>query len=424
MGVTSVTLMLIGRRGVLALSLAIALAAAGCSSNSDSKGSSSGSKDFVIGASLPLTGVYGQYGSITKAGLSVGVDRVNKDGGIDGRHVKLVVKDDASQPDQTLRAVRELVEKDQVDFVMPGYISAQELAALPYVTSKKLLTITGSSTPALGDPKTYPYQFTLGDLSSKRVPAMASAARKLTQASGATKVGIIVSDTPPQVALGDGLKAALPNYGLDVVGYEKVAATASDLTPQLARLRQAGASLVLFDDLAKGAISTIMTGVQTIGWNADVLVGPGEVTGDLKAEVPGVVASQFHAVNYRFATAVGGTVDPKVASYLDELSKYGEIASPTLSATLTDLVYYVKWSYEQVKKVGEDPTGPNLTKALEGVGSKDYPEGYRLVYKNPGYSASDHTTNHADYSQFWGLIGADTPNRGIYSGEALELTNP
>jgi hypothetical protein len=55
------------------------------------------------------------------------------------------------------------------------------------------------------------------------------------------------------------------------------------------------------------------------------------------------------------------------------------------------------------------------------VGGQDYPEAYRLVYDNPGFTPQDHTTNNADYSQFWGLIGAVTPERGIYAGEALEL---
>lgn len=415
--------MLSGRRGTVAVLLAILLGVvAGCGSGSGSGSSSdaSGSGEFVFGASLPLTGVYGQYGTITKAGLTVGVDRVNKAGGIDGRQVRLVIKDDASQPDQTLRAVRELVESDRVDFVMPGYISSQELAALPYVTSKKLFTITGASTPALGDPAKYPYQFILGDLSSKRVPAMVSAASQLTRATGTTKVGIIVSDTPPQVALGDGLQTALPAAEMEVVGYEKVAAAATDLTPQLAKLRDAGAGIVLFDNLARGAISTIMTGVQTLGWNADVLVGPGMVIGDLKAEVPPAVAAQFHAVNYRFATAVGGTVAPATASYIDELAQHGEVTSPTLSATLTDLVFEVKWAYE---KAGPNADGPALAAALEKVGAQEYPADYRLVYTNPGFTPQDHTTNNADYSQFWGLIGAETPDRGIYPGEALELVS-
>ncbi|MGE0840654.1 ABC transporter substrate-binding protein [Pseudonocardia sp.] len=411
--------MLSGRRGNVAVILAILLGVvAGCGSGAGSSSGTTGSEEFVFGASLPLTGVYGQYGTITKAGLTVGVDRVNKAGGIDGRQVRLVIKDDASQPDQTLRAVRELVESDRVDFVMPGYISSQELAALPYVTSKKLFTITGASTPALGDPTKYPYQFILGDLSSKRVPAMVSAATRLTSSAGTTKVGIIVSDTPPQVALGDGLQTALPGAGMQVVGYEKVAPDATDLSPQLAKLRGAGAGLVLFDNLGRGAISTIMTGVQTLGWDADVLVGPGMVIGDLKAEVPAAVASQFHAVNYRFATAVGGTVDPATASYVDELAKQGPVTSPTLSATLTDLVFEVKWAYE---KAGPNADGPALAAALQTVGGQDYPEAYRLVYDNPGFTPQDHTTNNADYSQFWGLIGAVTPERGIYAGEALEL---
>lgn len=416
-----VTRMLTIRRGaIVVIPLLMASTLAACGSDSEGSGDSD---SFVIGASLPLTGVYGQYGTITKNGLEVGIDRVNAEGGIDGRQVELEIRDDASEPDQTLRAVRELVERDQVDFVMPGYISAQALAALPYTSSKKVLTITGSSTPELGDPNEYPYQFILGDLSSKRVPAMASAAAQLLAESSGTKVGLIVSDTPPQVALADGLDEVLPDYGLQVAGYEKVAPDATNLTPQLARLREGGAELVIFDNLAKGAIRTIMTGVQTLGWDADVLVGPGMVNTDLAAEVPAEVAKQFHAVNYRFATAVGGELDPATQEYIDELAEKGDITSPTLSATLTDLVYYVKWAYENAE--GDDPDGAALTEALETLGeTDDYPDDYTLVYDNPGFSPEDHTTNDADYSQFWALVGAVKPENGVYEGEALQLVEP
>ncbi|HEV2451930.1 MAG TPA: amino acid ABC transporter substrate-binding protein [Streptosporangiaceae bacterium] len=81
----------------LALASATALAAsalAACSSG----GSSSGSGPIVIGASLSLTGDFSTDGQAFQRGYQLWADQVNSHGGLLGRHVKLDILNDASNP--------------------------------------------------------------------------------------------------------------------------------------------------------------------------------------------------------------------------------------------------------------------------------------------------------------------------------------
>ena len=56
-----------------------------------------------IGASLPLTGDFSQPGEAAKQGYEVWQEMVNADGGLLGREVKLMIKDDAIQPEHDRR---------------------------------------------------------------------------------------------------------------------------------------------------------------------------------------------------------------------------------------------------------------------------------------------------------------------------------
>lgn len=402
--------------GAMAAVAAMALLGSACGGAANNNSAPQGT--FVFGAALPLSGVYSQYGDVVKGGLEVGVDRANAGGGIAGKKVKLVLKDTASDPNQSLAAVQELHEVEHADFVMPGYLSVEAKAALPYTTAQKMFTITGSSTPALGDPTTFPYQFIASDPTTQRAPAVAAAAKQVASREGATKVGILVATNPAQVADGDTLNKLLPTIGLQVVGYEKVAADATDMTPQLAKLRQAGAGLVVFEDLSLSAIHTVMTDIQTLGWKAPLVATPAMVVGDLKLQVPAAVQGQFFAANYRTSTAIGGVPSDTAKKYTDELSKKVTITSAALSAFVTDSVFFVKWTYDGVHAASGKFDGPTLAKQLEKIGSANI-SASTVGFKNPGYSATDHTPKGADYTDFWAIVGAVTPKNGLYSGAAL-----
>jgi branched-chain amino acid transport system substrate-binding protein len=374
-------------------------------------------KPFHIGAVLPKTGAYSQYGDFTEQGLRAGIKAVNDRGGILGRTVDLVVRDDASNPGRSLLAAKQLLGEQKVDFLYPEIISGLALAVLPYTTEHKVVTLSNAASPQVGDPRTFPYSFQLSDVATKRLPAMAAAMKKL----GGHKVGILVSTNPPQVALGDGLNADLPTkYGMEVAAYKQFTVDTKDLAPQLQALRDAGADIVAFDSAARDNIRVAMTAMQTLGWKAKLVTEPAALYGDLREQVPEAVADQFYGVNYRLGTRYGEP-SPELKTFIEDMKRIGPIQNLAISAIARDVVFLVKWSFETAQAEKGNTSSESVKAVLESISGRQLPAGYSLVLPNPGYTSADHTTTNADFSNFWGLIHVSALIDGTYEGEPLPL---
>lgn len=376
-------------------------------------------KTFRIGAVLSLTGAYSQQGAFVEQGLRVGIKRANGKGGILGRKVELIIRDDASNPARGLLAAKELIGEQHVDFLYPEIISGITLAELPYTTEQKAFTISNGASPQIGDVSKFPYSFQYLDSTVRRIPAMAAALKKL----GGHKVGILVSTNPPQQELGDGLNRDLASkYGLEVVGYKQFSVDSKDLSPLLQSLRDAGADIVAFDGAGRDNVRVVMTGMQTLGWNAKVIGEPAVLYGDLLEQIPPSVQKQFFSINYRIATRTG-TIRPDLQAYIKDLEEIGPILNFGFSAAATDVVTIVKWSYEKAQKESGHVDAVVLKALLENIGKSDFRYQHPLLFDDPGYSDKDHTTRNADYSHFWGLVHASKPEHGLYEGEDLDVPN-
>ncbi len=393
--------------------LAIAACVASASATAQTK-----AEPFKVGVVLPKTGAYSQYGDFIEHGMQVGVDEVNAMGGILGRKVELIVRDDASNPGRALLAAKSLLSEDKVDAFYPEVISGLALAVVPYTTEQKIFTISNGAAPQIGEAAKFPYSFQFSDLANQRAPAMAAALKKL----GGKKVGILVSTNPPQVALGDALAADLKSrYGLDVAGYQKYGIDSKDYTPQLQVLKDAGADIVAFDSTSREGVRNVMTSMQTLGWTVKVVGLPAMLYGDLTEQIPESVQKQFYAVNYRVGTRTAAGLGPDLTRFLAAMKKIRPVSNLALGAIARDTVFLYKWSFETAQKDSGNTAPDALRKALESIGTKPYPKGYALVFDNPRYTATEHTTNNADYSHFWGLVHASKLVDGTYEGEDLEV---
>lgn len=374
---------------------------------------------FRIGAILPKTGLASQYGDFAHAGLSVGLEQLNGSGGILGRQVELIVRDDATNPGRALLAAKELVSEQKVDVLYPGIISGTTLAVLPFTTAQRVLTISNGASPQIGDSAKFPYSFQLSDLVTKRIPAMAAAMKKL----GGTKVGILVSTNPPQVSLGDGLAADLPKvHGMSVAGYKQHSGDAKDLTSQLQALREAGADIVAFSTVAREGVRVVMLGMQTLGWKAKVVGEPAALYGDLTEQVPDAVRDQFFAINYRIGTQLPSS-SPARDKMIEALRKTGPIQNLAISCVARDAMHFFAWACTTAKSKSGSIEPDALKSALESIGKSGVPDSVSLVMGNPNFSTSTHTTAEADYSKFWGLVRVSKPVDGAYQGEPLELAS-
>ena len=76
---------------------------------------------LLVGRTLPLTGVFSETADLLNKGAEYWVERVNSEGGLLGRPVKMIVYDDAGSPDKEVSLLEKLITIDKVDFVVGGY---------------------------------------------------------------------------------------------------------------------------------------------------------------------------------------------------------------------------------------------------------------------------------------------------------------
>ena len=137
-------------RWLVAAFMLVALVAAGCGDDGEDSGSQDGGggEPIKIGASLPLTGEFSEPGKAAKEGYEVWQSMVNDAGGLLGRQVELVIKDDASNQNTVVSDYNALISGDKVDLLLGTFSSLLNLPASAVAERNKMLYVE----PAGGNP--------------------------------------------------------------------------------------------------------------------------------------------------------------------------------------------------------------------------------------------------------------------------------
>ena len=101
--------------------------------------------DIVVGQVTPLTGPQGVTGRAIHAGAQLYFDAVNAAGGVRGQRIRLLVRDDAQKPEETVRLVKDLIES-RAPIALLGSVGTTNLEALASdgVLVRSHLTMVGA----------------------------------------------------------------------------------------------------------------------------------------------------------------------------------------------------------------------------------------------------------------------------------------
>lgn len=95
-------------------------------------------REVLIGQVAAMTGPAAQLGQRVQAGMQAYFAQVNAQGGVNGRTIKLVARDDGYEPAKTVESLKALINDDKV-FALAGTVGTPTgLAALPIVTAEKV----------------------------------------------------------------------------------------------------------------------------------------------------------------------------------------------------------------------------------------------------------------------------------------------
>jgi branched-chain amino acid transport system substrate-binding protein len=141
----------------LALAGAASLAFAGSALAQKKYDPGASDKEIVLGNINPYSGPASAYGAIGKA-IGAYFDKVNAEGGVNGRKIKYISLDDGYNPAKTVEQARKLVEQDEVLLVFQPLGTPPNSAIHKYMNDKKvphLFVATGAT--KWGDPKNFPW---------------------------------------------------------------------------------------------------------------------------------------------------------------------------------------------------------------------------------------------------------------------------
>ena len=229
--------------GAFALGLAALLAA---------HAATAADKEIKIGVIYDLTGAYAAGGSKAAAiGTQIAIDMINERGGVEGYKIVPVNADAQSKTDVAINEAERLLNDEKVDMLMGIFSSAHCVPMAAKVdAAKKFMWANVCVASAVFKDKNLKYVFRgqvhsdqFGEASCKFVAE--NAKEKLGKEVKDVRVAIIHEDGPYGAGVAKGNKETCSALGMNIVHEEGYAATSTDLSALVTKLRRARPDVIL-----------------------------------------------------------------------------------------------------------------------------------------------------------------------------------
>jgi branched-chain amino acid transport system substrate-binding protein len=200
---------------------------------------------LLLGGTAPLSGTASAYGSVAR-GADAYFKYVNARGGVHKRTITYRYVDDAYDPAQTVVATRRLVEQDKVFAIFNSLGTEHNLATREYLNASKVpqLFVASGATTWGRDAARYPQ--TIGFQPSYQAEGWVYGTY-LARTKPRAKIAVLAQNDNYGRDLLVGLKRGIQRSAARIVAAETYDVAASDVQPQIARLKASGSdTLVLF----------------------------------------------------------------------------------------------------------------------------------------------------------------------------------
>lgn len=217
-----------------------------------------------IGAILSLTGPAAPFGLPERTAAQVVIDKINKDGGVKGRKLELVVVDDKTNPTEAARAAQRLVSSDNVVAIVGASTGSGTLAMAPVAARNKVPVLAPNGTIGVTDPtkEFYPWVFRTSVSDTVTIPALVERAK----ADGARKIALFYQED----ALGRFSAELLQKIdegddGFEIAASAAVAMDATDVSAQVSRIMAAEPDAVILPISSLGVGGYFLRTAQEMG---------------------------------------------------------------------------------------------------------------------------------------------------------------
>ncbi len=360
-----------------------------------SAGLSWSQETIKIGVSGPYTGGSSSMGVSMRDGVRLAAEEINKAGGVLGKKIQLIERDDEAKNERGVQIAQELINKEQVvatvGFINTGVAQAAQRfyqeAKIPVMNNVATGSILTQQFKAPDYTENYIFRNAAHD--SIQAPMIVEEA---VVKRGFKKVAILADSTNyGQLGLAD-LEKALGAKNMKPVAVEKFNIKDIDMTAQLLKAKEAGAEVILTYGIGP-ELAQIANGMTKLGWKvpmigswtlsmANFIDNAGQ--GGQGARMPQTFIQEPNTVKRK------AFIDAYVKSFKP---KNNRIDSPVSAAQAYDSIYLLTAAIKQAGSTN----GVKIKEALENLQTKV--EGVVTVYDHP-FTKDDHEAITANIPVF------------------------
>ncbi|HEY0204915.1 MAG TPA: ABC transporter substrate-binding protein [Acetobacteraceae bacterium] len=385
---------MLNRRQVLLATAAIAIGGlAGLSSNPANAQSGAPIK---IGLTGPFTGGSSSMGVSMRDGVKLAIADINKAGGVLGRPLVAVERDDEARNEVGVQIAQELINKEHVvatlGFINTGVALASQRfyqeAEIPVFNNVATGTVITQQFVAPKEKTNYIFRNAAAD----NIQAPMIVEEAITR-RGFTKPAILADSTNYGQLGREDLEKALAAKGVKPVAIEKFNIKDTDMTAQLLRAKEAGADVILTYGIGP-ELAQIANGQAKLGWKVPLV---GSWTLSMSSFIDTSAANGDGAVMPQTFIQMPNTAKRKafIEAY-QAAYKTERMPSPVSAAQGYDSVLLLTAA---IKQAGSTE-GRKIREALENLQEKV--EGVVTTYDRP-FTATDHEAISANIPVF-GLV--------------------
>jgi len=338
-----------------------------------------------IGLSGPFTGGSSPMGVSMRDGVKLAAAEINKKGGVLGRQIQLIERDDEAKNERGVQVSQELINKEHVIATL-GYINTGvSLASQRFYQEAKIPVLnnvaTGSIVTKQFLPPQYPDNYVFRTSANDTIQS-ALIVKEAIDTHKFTKVAILADSTNYGQLGREDLEKALAAKNIKPVAVEKFNVKDVDMTAQLLKAKEAGAQAILTYAIGP-ELAQIANGMEKLGWKVPMM-GSWTLSMGNFIDNAGKNGEGAHMPQ----TFIQEPNTPKRKAFIEAYQKAynppnGRIPSPVSAAQGYDSMYILAAAIKQ----SGNTDGVKIREALENL--KDKVDGVITTYDHP-FTHDDH----------------------------------
>ncbi|MGE8498819.1 MAG: ABC transporter substrate-binding protein [Pseudomonas sp.] len=344
-----------------------------------------------VGLVAALSGQSAKSGEALTRGLTVAIEEINANGGVLGRPVELIRRDDESNPAKGMLAARELVQREKVTVLFGGLDTPVSLAIVPLANQLKVpfmgIWAAGTKITVNGAKDNYVFRVSAVDELVDEALVEYGISKQ-----GMQKPGMILINNPWGESNEIGFKDALAKRGMAYAGIERIEDSDLDVVPQLTRLKNAGADTLLMVGNV-GPSAQVVKSLDRMGWDVPVVSHWGPAGGRF-SELAGPNASRVHFIQtYVFTENNSAKGDNVLAALKQRFPEIKSLADVTPAVGIANAYDAMHLAAAAIEKAG-DTQG---TSVRDGFYAIDSYQGLIKDYQQPFTPAKHDALGPDDY---------------------------